>query len=114
MRILMKLRTLPPLLLVALLLAGCGSSGGSGAKLGAGDIAAVGPEHVTLTQYDQALNEERASMKAAGTAFPKAGTTAYQQLQTTIIDASTSGYQSLIGARQTDLREIRRDRWLKS
>ncbi len=81
----MKLRTLPPLLLLAVLLAGCGSSGA--VKLAADDVAAVGSQHVTLVQYDQALTEERASLKAAHTAIPKAGTTAYQSLQTTIINA---------------------------
>jgi foldase protein PrsA len=81
----MKLRTLPPLLLLAVLLAGCGSS--AAVKLGPTDLATVGSQHVTLVQYNQALTEERASMKAAGTAFPKAGTSAYQSLQTTIIDA---------------------------
>jgi parvulin-like peptidyl-prolyl isomerase len=83
----MKLRTLPPLLLVALLLAGCGSSGGPSTKLASSDIAAVGSQHVTLVQFNQALTEQQASMKAAGTALPKAGTSAFQSLQTTIIDA---------------------------
>src|SRR5579864_1424977 len=82
----MKLRFLTPMLLVAVLAAGCGSSKPT-SKLGAGDIALVGSQHVTLVQYNNALSEERANLKSNGTAFPKPGTTAYQSMQTTIIDA---------------------------
>jgi parvulin-like peptidyl-prolyl isomerase len=82
----MKLRFLPPMLIAAVALAGCGGSSPA-AKIAPSDIAVVGSQHITLAQYTQALAEERASLKASGTAFPKAGTTAYQSLQTTIIDA---------------------------
>jgi parvulin-like peptidyl-prolyl isomerase len=82
----MKLRFLPPMLIAAVALAGCGS-GASTAKLASSDVAVVGSQHVTLAQYNEAITEERASLKAAGTAFPKAGSTSYQSLQTQIIDA---------------------------
>jgi parvulin-like peptidyl-prolyl isomerase len=81
---LMRLRLLSPMLLVAVLLAGCG--GGSGTKLGSSDVAVVGNEHITLSAYSQALAEERANYKAQGTAFPKAGSTTYQSMQTEIVD----------------------------
>ncbi len=82
----MKLRFLLPTLIFAVLLAGCGSSA-TPPKVSSGDIAEVGSQHVTLAQYNDAISEERANLKASGTAFPKAGTSAYQQLQTTIVDA---------------------------
>ncbi len=74
------------MLLVAVGFAGCGGGGSTG-KLAATDVALVATEHVTLVQYNEALTEERASLKAAGTAVPKPGTTDYQTLQTNIINA---------------------------
>jgi parvulin-like peptidyl-prolyl isomerase len=84
----MKFRLLSTMLLGAVLLAGCGgSSGGGSAKLESSDIAVVGSDHVTQSAYNQALAEEQASLKQAGQAFPKAGSTQYQAMQTSIINA---------------------------
>jgi parvulin-like peptidyl-prolyl isomerase len=84
----MKFRLLSTMLLGAVLLAGCGgSSGGGSAKLASSDIAVVGTDHITLSAYNQALAEERASLKQSGQAFPKAGSTQYAAMQTSIINA---------------------------
>ena len=78
----MKLRLLLPFLLAALLLAGCG---GSSVKLAAGDLALVGSQHVTKAMFDQALAQERASLKAQGQTMPKAGTTDYATIRNQIL-----------------------------
>ena len=78
----MKLSLLLPFLLAALLLAGCG---GSSVKLAAGDLALVGSQHVTKTMFDQALAQERASLKVQGQKMPKAGTTGYATIRNQIL-----------------------------
>ena len=67
------------MVLVALLLSGCGSSGT--ATLAAGDIAIVGSQHIAKAQFDQLMAEAQANLKSQGKAFPKAGTTAYSTLK---------------------------------
>jgi parvulin-like peptidyl-prolyl isomerase len=79
----MKLRFLSPLLLVALLVAACGSTS---ARLDPTDIAVVGSIHITQAMYNTALSEEKASEKAAGQTFPAAGSTGYAALKTNIVD----------------------------
>lgn len=82
----MRVRLLTPLLLVALLLAGCGG-GSSAPTLKPGEIAAVDGQTVSLAEYTAALAVERANLKDQGTAFPAAGSTNYKQMETNIIDA---------------------------
>jgi parvulin-like peptidyl-prolyl isomerase len=81
--VLMKLRFLLPLLLLALLVAGCGKTA---AKLGGTDIAAVSTQHITQSMFDEALSEEKASIKAAGSTVPAPGSTSFAQLKTNIIN----------------------------
>ena len=78
------LRNLLPLLLVALLFAGCGGSGG--VKPSSDDVATVGGVHVTQAEYALALAEQRASLTAAGQKMPAAGSTQYAEMKTNIID----------------------------
>ena len=73
------LKALSPVLLVAALVAGCG--GGSSAKLGPDDVAVVGSDHVTKTQFDNLMAEAKASYAEQGRSFPKQGTTEYQSVQ---------------------------------
>ncbi len=93
----MKLRLLPPMLVFAVLLAGCGGSS-SPAKLARGDVAAVGSQHITVATYDQALATERASLKQSGTAFPKAGSNEYETMQTNIVNALVQNAELAIEA----------------
>jgi parvulin-like peptidyl-prolyl isomerase len=80
----LRLRLLLPLVALALLVAGCG--GKKGPSLAGGDIAAVGPEHVTQAAYNEALDEETKSVKVAGQTMPAAGSTEFKQLQTNIVN----------------------------
>ena len=96
----MKLRLFPPMLTAALILGGCGGGGGSAAKLASSDVAVVGNEHVTLAQYNEVLAEQRASAKASGVAFPKAGSTQYQQLQTSIMNTLVQDAEFAIQAQK--------------
>jgi parvulin-like peptidyl-prolyl isomerase len=84
----MKAALLSTMLLLAVALAGCGGGGSSNTgKLAPSDVAVVGSQHVTMTDYNQALAEERASLKQSGEAFPKAGSSEYSTMETSIINA---------------------------
>jgi parvulin-like peptidyl-prolyl isomerase len=83
--------------------AGCGSGGGgggnkadttttttaastttgstAGSKLQPGDVALVGPVHITQTQLTGLLNEAKANYESQGQTFPKAGTSAYETVK---------------------------------
>lgn len=78
-------RPLLPLVIVALLIAGCGGGGG-GAKLASGDVAVVDNQHITLDQFNTALAEQKATLKDAGQSVPAAGSTAFVSLRTNIVD----------------------------
>jgi SurA N-terminal domain/PPIC-type PPIASE domain len=67
------------IVLVALAVAGCG--GGSSAKLGSSDVAAVGDSHITRSQFDALLASAKRSYAQQGKTFPKQGTTDYQTIQ---------------------------------
>jgi parvulin-like peptidyl-prolyl isomerase len=81
----MRFLFLLPLSFAALLFAGCGG-GSSGVKLGPDDVAVVGTTHITQTDYNDALSEEKASIKSQGQAVPAAGSTQYVALKSTVID----------------------------
>jgi foldase protein PrsA len=72
------------IILVAGVLAGCGS-GGSSSKLSPDDVAVVGSEHVTLTALNNTLNRAKIAYKQQGQAFPKQGTTNYQAIRDNVI-----------------------------
>jgi parvulin-like peptidyl-prolyl isomerase len=78
------LRLLSPLVLFALLFAGCGGGGGGG--VAPEDVAVVGGTHITQQQFNNLLAVQKASMKSSGQAFPAAGSTQYSQLRSNIVD----------------------------
>jgi parvulin-like peptidyl-prolyl isomerase len=86
----MRFISLLPLVFVALLFAGCGGSGGGGggsaAKLGPNDVAVVDTTHITQSMYNDALAEEKASLKSQGQSIPSAGSTQYDALKSTVIE----------------------------
>jgi hypothetical protein len=73
------------IILVAGVLAGCGSGGGGSSKLSSNDVAVVGSEHVTLTALNNTLNRAKIAYKQQGQAFPKQGTTNYQAIRDNVI-----------------------------
>jgi hypothetical protein len=79
----MKLRLLPPMMLTAALLAGCGSA--SAPKVQSGDVAEVGSQHVTLSEYNIAIATAVATKKEQKAVVPKAGSSAYSTMQTEVI-----------------------------
>jgi parvulin-like peptidyl-prolyl isomerase len=74
-----KATFLVSILLVAVLVAGCGGS--SAAKLKGDDVAVVGNTHVTQSEYEALLGQAKQSYKQQGKAFPKQGTTDYQTVK---------------------------------
>ena len=70
-----------PLVLIA---AACGGGGGSSSVSG-NDAAVVDGEHITQTQLDHQLQETACRDKLQKKAFPKAGSTEYQQLRQQIV-----------------------------
>jgi parvulin-like peptidyl-prolyl isomerase len=81
----MKLRLLSPILVVALLVAGCGG-GGSSSKISTTDVAIVDAHHITISDYDTALAEQKASLKDNGQAVPAAGSSTYASFKSSIVD----------------------------
>jgi foldase protein PrsA len=72
---------LPPISLVAVLVAGCGGGGGSSAKLLSTDIAVVGSQHISKPMFVELMNEAKVNLKSQGQTFPKAGTTQYSTIK---------------------------------
>jgi len=77
----MKAHFLLPLALLGVLAAGCGGGGSSAAQLNASDVAVVGSQHISTTQFNQLLGEAKVNLKAQGQAFPKPGTAAYSNIK---------------------------------
>jgi foldase protein PrsA len=75
----MKKTFLFPIVLVAVLLAGCG--GGGSASLSKDDVAVVGKVHVTKKQYDTLLAQAQRSFAQQKRPFPKQGTTDYETVK---------------------------------
>jgi foldase protein PrsA len=77
----MRLRFLPVALLVVvavLLAAGCG---GGTKSVSANDVAVVGSDSITKSDFNVLLDGAKRTYKAQKKAFPAAGTTAYKSLQ---------------------------------
>jgi foldase protein PrsA len=72
------------IILMAGVLAGCGS-GGSSSKLAPDDVAVVGSEHVSLSDLNNTLKRAKIQYKQQGQAFPKQGTTNYVALRDNVI-----------------------------
>src|SRR5581483_516314 len=81
----MKLQHLLLVLPLAVLVAGCGGGGGS-AKLDKSDVAVVSGQHISKTQFDEVMAQQKVSLKSQGQTFPKAGTTAYTSLQSQVMN----------------------------
>ena len=64
---------------LALLAAGCG--GTTTASLSSSDVAVVGSDHVTKDQFESLMARAKKSYDAQKRAFPKAGSTEYEQLK---------------------------------
>jgi parvulin-like peptidyl-prolyl isomerase len=64
---------------LALLAAGCG--GTSTASLGSGDVAVVGSESITKDQFQTLMARAKKSYDTQKRAFPKPGSTEYEQLK---------------------------------
>jgi foldase protein PrsA len=68
--------------------AGATTAGTTGtSKLQSGDIAVVGPVHITQTQLTALLSEAKANYESQGQAFPKTGTSAYASFRSEAIGA---------------------------
>ena len=64
---------------LALLAAGCG--GTSTASLGSGDVAVVGSKEVTKDKFQELMARAKKSYDNQKRAFPKPGSTEYEQLK---------------------------------
>ena len=82
----MRYLSLLSLSLAALLVAGCGGGGKGAAKLSADDVAVVQTTHITQSQFNDALSEEKATIKSQGQTVPAPGSTQYVALKTQVID----------------------------
>jgi foldase protein PrsA len=75
----LRLLLLPALLVVALLVAGCGGSSKK-TTVPQNAVAIVGSDTITKAQYNDLIASAKRTYAARKTAFPKAGTTAYKSL----------------------------------
>jgi foldase protein PrsA len=66
-----------PVAAIGLALAGCGGGG----SVGSGDIAQVGDVSITQEQFNKLMDRAQKSYKTNGRKFPKAGTSAYDQIK---------------------------------
>jgi parvulin-like peptidyl-prolyl isomerase len=79
---LLRFLPLPLLLVVGLLVAGCGSGGGNSARsVPANAVAVVGPDTITKAAFNDLMAGAVRNYKARKTAFPKAGTAQYKTIQ---------------------------------
>ncbi len=80
-----KAKFIFPIVLVAVLLAGCG--GGSSASLKASDVAVVGKVHIEKAQYDALLTQAKRSyaQQTPPRAFPKDGTAAFETVKGQVV-----------------------------
>jgi parvulin-like peptidyl-prolyl isomerase len=90
---------------LALLAAGCGGS--TTASLGSDDVAVVGDQHITKTEFQQLMARAQKSYTAQKRPFPKAGSAEYEQLKgqaiTFLLQQSEVDEQaSKLGANVTD------------
>jgi foldase protein PrsA len=69
--------------LAALAAAGCG--GGGSSKVPSDAVAVVGNHTITKAEFDVALNRTKRGYKQQHRAFPKAGTTQFQQIQQSVL-----------------------------
>ena len=87
-----RLFLVPLVLSLTLLAAACGSGSNSNGSGGGGtasgdDAAVVNGDHITQATLDRRLSEAACSYKLQKKTFPKAGTTAYQQIRAQILQS---------------------------
>ena len=87
-----RLFLVPLVLSLALLAAACGSSSNSngsndGGTASGDDAAVVDGDHITQATLDRRLSEAACSYKLQKKAFPKAGTSEYQQIRAQILQS---------------------------
>jgi len=70
---------------LALLASACGGGGGGSAKVGSGDAAVVGGEHISRDQLDTRVHQAKCSYDLQKRTFPKAGSPEYQAIQSQIL-----------------------------
>jgi parvulin-like peptidyl-prolyl isomerase len=100
-----KVKYTLPLLIVAALLAGCGSS--SSAKLGDNDIAVVGKVHIAKPAYDALITQAKQSFAQQGRKFPAQGTADFatvkgQAVTLLVQQAEREAKASTLGVNITD------------
>ncbi|HYZ77746.1 MAG TPA: peptidylprolyl isomerase [Gaiellaceae bacterium] len=76
---------LPLVVLAALAAAGCGGGGGS-TKVPGDAVAVVGDQTITKADFDLALNRTKRGYKQQHRAWPKAGTTQFQQIRQSVLN----------------------------
>src|SRR5262245_7061275 len=84
-----RLFFVPLVLSLTLLAAACGggSNDNSGGTASGDDAAVVKGEHITQATLDRRLNEAACSYKLQKKAFPKPGTTEYQQIRSQVLQS---------------------------
>jgi parvulin-like peptidyl-prolyl isomerase len=79
-------RLVLPLACVGLLVGGCGGGGGGTASLGGSDVAVVGDQQVTKDQFQALMGRAKKSYSAQKRAFPKPGTSEFENLKGQAVD----------------------------
>lgn len=72
---------------LVLLAAACGGGGSGGSSLSSDDVAVVDGTHITRAELDHQMQVTACGYKQRKQAFPKPGSTAYQNLQQQIVQA---------------------------
>jgi hypothetical protein len=78
------------LCLLVLMLAACGG-GKSASKLASDDVAVIGATHVKVPLFTDLMAQAKQSFKTNKQAFPKAGTTGYQQIKSEAVVLMVQG-----------------------
>jgi hypothetical protein len=79
------------LCLLVLTLAACGGGGKSASKLASDDVAVVGSTHVKVPLFTDLMAQAKQSFKTNKQAFPKAGSTGYQQIKGEAVNLMVQG-----------------------
>jgi parvulin-like peptidyl-prolyl isomerase len=76
-----RLVSLLAVLALGLSVAGCGGGGGASADLSSSDVAVVGDQAISKTQFEDLMSTAQASFQQQGRKFPKQGTSEYAALK---------------------------------
>jgi foldase protein PrsA len=89
--------------LAALAAAGCGGGGGS-SKVPGDAVAVVGDHTITKADFDLALNRTKRGYKQQHRAWPKAGTTQFQQIRQSVLNYLVQTTELEQKAKQLDVK----------